>query len=88
MLASRFCVVYRLPSAIRLGEYIVPDAFGACAERLYGEMLRYPNTMVSAIILGLKGQRAAPGIVGGRDVAHRGLWERGLLNALSAGDRP
>ena len=49
MLTSRLCVVHCLPSAIHLGEYIVPDAFWACAERRCNEVLRDPNAILSAI---------------------------------------
>ncbi len=43
MLTSRLRVVHCLPSAIRLEEYIVPDAFWSCAERRFKEALTDPN---------------------------------------------
>jgi hypothetical protein len=49
VLTSRLCLVHSLPSAIRLEEYIVPDAFRSCAERRSREALTDPNPILSAI---------------------------------------
>ena len=49
MLTFRLCVVHCLPSAIRLEEYVVPDALWSCAERRSTEALTDPNAILSAI---------------------------------------
>lgn len=49
MLTSRLCVIHCLPSAIRLEEYGVPDAFWACAERRCDDVPGHPNATLSAI---------------------------------------
>lgn len=48
-MTSALCVVHSLPSAIRLAEYIVPDAFCARAEMLSNDVQRDPNVILSAI---------------------------------------
>ena len=49
MLTFRLRVVHCLPSAIRLEEYIVPDAFWSCAKRRSNEALTDENDILSAI---------------------------------------
>jgi len=49
VLTSRLCVIHCLPSAIRLEEYIVPDAFWSCAESRSHEALTDQNAILNAI---------------------------------------
>jgi hypothetical protein len=49
MLTFRLRVVHCLPSANRLEEYVVPDAFWPCAESRSKESLRDPNAIHSAM---------------------------------------
>jgi hypothetical protein len=49
VLTFRLCVVHSLPSAIRLEESVVPDAFWFCAESRSKEAITDPNAILSAI---------------------------------------
>jgi hypothetical protein len=49
VLTFRLRVVHCFPSAIRLEEYIVPEAFWSCPERRSKEAVTDPNAIVNAI---------------------------------------